>query len=87
METHQMKPMITTNGNQVNTEDVVSPSRYTQGNIQVWDFIHDQGLSYDEGNVVKYVVRHKNKNGLEDIMKGIQYLKHIALTEYGVNLD
>lgn len=67
-------------------ERVISPSHYTQGTIETWDFIHDKGLGFDEGNVVKYVVRHKYKNGLEDIRKAVQYLKHIAETQYDTKL-
>ena len=33
------------------------------------------GLGIDEFNVIKYVSRHKRKNGLEDINKAIHYLE------------
>lgn len=37
-------------------------------------------------NVVKYVDRHKRKNGIEDLRKANQYLKFIAYLEYGEEL-
>jgi len=37
-------------------------------------------------NVIKYVDRHKKKNGIEDIRKANQYLKFIAYVEYGEGL-
>lgn len=51
--------------------------------VQPWDYIAANNLGFDEGNVVKYVTRHKQKNGAEDIRKAISYCKHILLTQYG----
>lgn len=45
--------------------------------IQPIDYIVKNNLGYREGNVIKYVTRHKNKNGKEDILKAIHYLKMI----------
>jgi len=55
-------------------EAVYSPKHYTQGKIEVIDFIKDQKMSYCEGNVIKYVSRYKYKNGKEDLLKARQYL-------------
>jgi hypothetical protein len=52
--------------------------------IQPIDYIVKNDLGYREGNVVKYVTRHKNKNGAEDIRKAIQYLEMI-LEDYDAN--
>lgn len=60
----------------VSTNDAVNhPSHYTQGNIEVIDYIEDKKLGYHLGNVVKYVSRagHKN-NALEDLKKARWYL-------------
>lgn len=59
-----------------NEDDAVNhPSHYTQGNIEVIDYIEDKKLGYHLGNVVKYVSRagHKN-NALEDLKKARWYL-------------
>ena len=45
--------------------------------IEPIDYIVKNGLGYREGNVIKYVTRHKNKNGAEDIRKAIHYLEMI----------
>ena len=42
--------------------------------IQPVDFIVRNGLDFLTGNVVKYVVRHKRKGGLQDLLKARQYL-------------
>lgn len=45
-----------------------------QTEIQPWDFIVANNLGYLEGNVIKYVVRYKSKNGVEDLKKARHYL-------------
>lgn len=51
--------------------------------IQPIEYIHANGLSYFQGNVVKYVSRYKDKNGEEDIKKAIHYLELILELEFG----
>jgi hypothetical protein len=51
--------------------------KYDKGGTSTRDFITAKGLDYNEGNVIKYVVRHKEKNGLDDILKAINYLEYI----------
>ena len=45
-----------------------------QKKIQTWDYIAVNGLGYLEGNVIKYVSRYKEKNGVEDLKKARHYL-------------
>ncbi|MFT8709475.1 MAG: DUF3310 domain-containing protein [Sporolactobacillus sp.] len=54
--------------------DISAPSYYTDGGIETWDFIIDKELNFLEGNVVKYVVRWRKKNGVEDLKKARVYL-------------
>lgn len=59
-------------------DDVIShPSHYTQGKIEVIDFIEDQKLNYHLGNCVKYICRcfwkHPDKPS-EDLKKCRWYL-------------
>jgi hypothetical protein len=58
-------------------------SHYTQGDIQPIEYIQANKLSFCEGNVVKYVTRHRYKNGLEDLQKARQYLDFLMESEYG----
>lgn len=39
--------------------------------------------SFYEGNIFKYVYRHRNKNGLEDLKKARNYLDLLMELEYG----
>jgi hypothetical protein len=42
--------------------------------IQPVEFIHKNGIGYIEGCVIKYLVRWRSKNGLEDLKKARHYL-------------
>ena len=61
--------------------DKINPPYYRK-NIEVSDFIDEYDLNYFEGNVIKYVVRHKLKNGLEDLQKAKWYLERL-IKKYG----
>jgi F0F1-type ATP synthase delta subunit len=64
------------------TDNVNHPKHYTQGKIEVIDFILDQKMPYLESNVIKYICRHRYKNGLEDLKKAQWYInKLIEVTE------
>jgi hypothetical protein len=60
-------------------EDPVShPSHYTQGRIEVLDFILDQRLPYLAGNIVKYLCRYRWKGKpVEDLKKARFYLDRL----------
>lgn len=61
--------------------DKINPSYYRK-KIEVSDFIDEYDLNYFEGNIIKYVVRHKDKNGLEDLQKAKWYLERL-IKKYG----
>ena len=52
----------------------VGGNHYKDMAIQPVEFIHKNGIGYIAGNVIKYVVRYKSKNGLEDLKKARHYL-------------
>lgn len=61
----------------------VGGAHYKDMPIQPSEFSQRNGLNWCEANVVKYVCRHKNKNGAEDIKKAIHYLNLLLEWEYG----
>ncbi len=61
-------------------------SHYKSLPIQPVEYIYKNSIPYLEGNVIKYVTRHKSKAGLEDIKKAIHYLQLIAELQYDVKL-
>ena len=58
----------------------VAGKHYKQ-DIQVWDFVHRNGIGYLAGNIIKYVSRYKKKNGLEDLEKAKHYLEKLIEEE------
>ena len=57
------------------------PDYYTRGDLPVWDFIQQQRLNFDLGNVIKYICRAGHKGSeREDIVKAIHYLEHHLAT-------
>lgn len=61
------------------------PAYYTDGKIEVIDFIEDKHFSYHLGNVVKYISRAGKKDPektIQDLQKAEWYLKrYIELLE------
>ena len=59
-------------------EKVNHPKHYNKGKIEVIEAIEDWGLNFSEGNVVKYVARHRFKGEpLEDLKKARWYLERL----------
>lgn len=59
------------------SDAVNHPSHYTDGNIEVIDFIEDKKLNYHRGNAVKYICRAGKKDPakeVEDLQKAIWYI-------------
>lgn len=58
--------------------NVNHPAHYNQGQIEVIDAIEDWDLNFSEGNVIKYVARHRHKNEpLEDLKKAKWYIDRL----------
>ena len=58
-------------------DNVNHPSHYTNGNIEVIDFIEDKNLPYHLGNAVKYISRAGKQDPAktaEDLQKAVWYL-------------
>lgn len=55
---------------------------YKKMGIQPVEYIRANGLDYFEGNVIKYITRHRSKNGAEDLKKAKHYIDMILEEEY-----
>ena len=51
----------------------IGGNHYKEFHIQPYEFISKNNLSFFQGNVIKYVCRYLNKNGIEDLDKIIHY--------------
>lgn len=59
-------------------DNVNKPDHYTDGKIEVIDFIEDKKLGFNLGNAVKYISRAGKKDptkNVEDLQKAKWYLE------------
>ena len=61
----------------------VGGSHYKDLAIQPIEYIHANKLGFAEGNVVKYITRHRQKHGADDVRKVIHYCQLLLELEYG----
>ena len=72
-------------------DNVEHPSHYCRGGIECIDAIEaslgkDEFAGFLRGNIIKYIWRYKDKNGLEDLKKAQWYLnKLIEVVKNGNN--
>ena len=64
------------------SNEQVGGSHYKDLAIQPAEYVHRNKLGYLEGAVVKYVTRHKQKAGAQDIRKAIHCLQLLLEYEY-----
>ena len=59
------------------------PNHYENGTeIDVIEFCDVYNLDFTEGNIIKYIVRYKLKNGIEDLEKAKEYLDRLIQREF-----
>lgn len=61
----------------------VGGDHYKAKASQPWDYIVSNEMGFLAGNVVKYVTRYRDKNGVEDLKKARHYLDKLIETEGG----
>ena len=60
----------------------IGGAHYRHMPIQLTEFCQRNELNFCEANVIKYVCRHREKNGREDILKAMHYLELLLEFEY-----
>ena len=60
----------------------VGGEHYKQYAIQPAKFALANGLDYAQSNAIKYIVRHKDKNGVQDLDKAIHYIELLKQHHY-----
>lgn len=70
--------------NEIKDNMVSHPAHYqSKTGLEVFDVIEAftsdlEGIeAFDAGNIIKYICRWKNKNGLQDLKKAREYLDHL----------
>lgn len=64
------------------SHEQVGGSHYRDLEIQPSEYVHRNRLGWCEGNVIKYVSRHRAKHGREDLLKAKHYLELLLEWEY-----
>jgi hypothetical protein len=62
----------------------VGGSHYKKYKIQPSRFINDNKILFAEGNAIKYICRHQDKGGRQDLEKAIHYIQMIIERDYNV---
>lgn len=77
------KDKISMSGDTGNAWDKqVGGDHYKQYAIQPAQFALANNLDYAQSNAIKYIVRHKDKNGVQDLDKAIHYVELLKAHHY-----
>ena len=60
----------------------IGGSHYKHFKIQPSEFVIENELLYPEGCVIKYIIRHRLKNGKEDLLKAKHFIDMIIERDY-----
>ena len=60
----------------------VGGSHYKKMKIQPSKFVIENELLFPEGSVIKYICRHRFKNGKEDLEKAVHFIEMIIERDY-----
>ena len=61
----------------------IGGEHYLKYKIQPSEFVVENKLLYPEGNVIKYILRHSDKGGKEDLEKAKHFIDMIIERDYG----
>ena len=60
----------------------VGGSHYKKYKIQPSRFINENKILFAEGNAIKYICRHQDNGGKQDLLKAIHYIQMILERDY-----
>lgn len=63
--------------------DQIGGNHYEKRKIQPIEYIENNSLGFHEGNVIKYITRYKDKNGVEDLKKALWYIERLIELQGG----
>lgn len=59
----------------------VGGDHYQKQKIQHWDYVLANDIPYMEAQIIKYVSRHRDKNGVQDLEKAVHFLHKLIEVE------
>lgn len=63
----------------------IGGTHYNKYAIQPTEFIHKNDIGFVQGNILKYIIRYKDKNGIEDLKKAKHYIDLLIEMDYGTD--
>ena len=70
----------------ITTKEIQVGGDHYQGyDYKPLELIEDLGLSFAKGNILKYIIRFRNKGGKEDLLKALDYARRELLKQLKVN--
>ena len=60
----------------------IGGKHYLKYKIQPSEFVVENKLLYPEGKVIKYILRHQDKGGKEDLLKAKHFIDMIIESDY-----
>lgn len=67
---------------EANSRQVGGDHYSKRAGLQHWDIVRVMEWDYFQGNITKYLDRHRRKNGLQDLLKARHYLDKYMEIEY-----
>ena len=61
----------------------IGGKHYLKYKVQPSKFVTENKLLYPEGSVIKYILRHQDKGGKEDLLKAKHFIDMIIERDYG----
>lgn len=62
----------------------IGGNHYTTKAIQPWEVIERNQMGFFDGNALKYIMRYKDKGGVEDLRKAVHYIEKLIQMEVTV---
>lgn len=64
-------------------EEQVGGAHYKGQKVEHWDFVMMHDIPYMEAQVIKYMMRWRKKNGVEDLRKAEHFIRKLIEIELG----
>jgi hypothetical protein len=62
-------------------QNIFRPKHYVDWKIDPITFLMLNNVPFAEGNIIKYIMRWKKKNGIQDLRKAIRYIEMLIELE------
>ena len=78
----QIKDTFNLSNDRLHSKSQVGGNHYTKLKIQPYQYAFENELNCYQFNIIKYVTRYKDKNGIEDLKKALHTIEKLIEQEY-----